>query len=166
VQYISYKAADSAKANYVDVPVDNKLIEKIRAAERDNTVVVLVVDPWSVKVQTYRQLLETCDSNAFLNCGIVIPWNTKDDEPDEARAKLTAEMKAAFKRTLRLKHIYFRDSVQTAEDLEQELCKAILEIRTRLMQETPEVRPAESAASSVDALTAVPVIHGPGAEKP
>jgi FxsC-like protein len=159
VGFISYKAADEAKANYEDLPVTAELIQQIEDAEKTNTIVLLVVDPWSVKVQTFRDLLEECDKRAFLNCGIVIPWNIQDGEPAAERTKLRGELGAAFKRILRLKHMYFRDCVASAQDLERELSKAILEIRSRLMQQAEEVRVAEPIDAETESPAALPVIH-------
>jgi FxsC-like protein len=161
VSFISYRAAGHAQANYKDLPVTDQLIQQIQDAEDTNTIVLLVVDPWSVKVQTFRDLLEEFDSHAFLNCGIVITWNAQDGEPESEHIKLRQDLSAAFKRVLRLRHMYYRDSVASASDLEKELCKAILEIRSRLMQQATEVRSAEPIDLQANSLRAMPIIQAP-----
>ncbi len=160
VQLISGSAAEQAKATYFDFPVDDTLLKKIQDAEEKNTIVVLVVDPWSVEVQTYRDLLKACDNTALTNCGVIIAWNIRDHETSERQSALRERIRETFKKTFKLKHIYFRDSASSPEELEKELCTAIIEIRGKLMQDTQLVHEAESATPGT-ATQALPVVHGP-----
>jgi len=159
-QHISMLAAEGAKANYKDVAVDGELVSKIRAAEEKNTIVLLVVDPWSLKVKSYRQLLEECDERQFLNYGVVIAWNLNDKETEANVEKLREEMRKTFKRTLKVKNVYFRESVTSPEALESELCHAIIEIRSKLMQSAAGVNEAVGGEGG-EPQRAVPIISGP-----
>lgn len=123
------------------LPLSKNLIKNLRQAEETNTIAVLIVDPWSVKVESYRELMSDYDENRFFNCGVIIIWNANDKETKHNEEKLRAEIDTAFKYNLDASDIFFRDSVQTEDEFRTELSVLIEKVRDRLMKRGKPVRP-------------------------
>jgi FxsC-like protein len=142
VGLIASKAAIEVNSQPHIIPLGKDLIERLRKAEETNTVVLILVDPWSARLQTYRERMEELDEEAFVNCGILIPWNENDDriEPDFLAAK--NNIKQLFSRTFVLNSKYIKDSISTPQQLESELIHAINEARRRIRQRQDVLRPA------------------------
>jgi len=126
------------------LPLSQDLIENLRKAEETNTIAVLIVDPWSVKFESYRELMSDYDENRFFNCGVIIVWNANDDETMQNRSELKEQIEATFHRNLEASDIFFRDSVQTEDEFRDELSAVIEKVRERLMKRAKPVRPIPS----------------------
>ncbi|MFL6333966.1 MAG: TIR-like protein FxsC [Pyrinomonadaceae bacterium] len=130
------------------LPLSQDLVKHLRKAEADNTVTVVVVDPWSVKVGSYRQLMRDYDEYRFDNCGVVIVWNDADEETKARRAELKDELREVFARNLRAVDEVFRDSVQTEEELREVLGAVIGKVRERLRERGKPARPVPSSVET------------------
>ena len=131
------------------LPLSQDLIENLRKAEATNTIAVLIVDPWSVKFESYRELMSDYDENRFFNCGVIVVWNTNDDETMENRSELKEQIEATFHRNLEACDIFFRDSVETEDELRNELSAVIEKVRERLMKRGKPVRPIPSTGAEL-----------------
>jgi FxsC-like protein len=155
VGIIAQGIATTEDLQYETYPVGDDLIEKIRAAEETNSIVVIVVDPWSIQVESYQNHMLNFDKTDFLNCGILIPWNREDDETSQSLDKLQANVQRTFTRKFIL-NTYFRDSIHSIDDLEREISATINEVRRRLLLKAEVQRPVESTG------VPIPSISGPG----
>lgn len=123
------------------LPLSKELVKHLRKAEEDNTIALLIVDAWSVRVKSYKQLMLDYDQYRLDNCGVIIVWNVADGETPGERAKLEDELREAFKRNLRAVDEVFRDSIQTAAELQTELSAVIEKVRERLRDKSKPARP-------------------------
>lgn len=112
--------------------VDTDFIDKLRRAEDNDNIVVIIVDPWSIQVQSYKDYMCHFDEKEFVNCGVLIPWNDKDDETSKDLDKLQAGVQQAFSRKFVFK-TYLRESIRSPEELRKEICNTINEARGRLL---------------------------------
>ena len=82
VAILAQTVASAENLRYEVVPLDVGLqfSDCLKVAEQSNKLVVIIVDTWTLLVKRYYTLMREYDSQNFLNCILVIPWNTKDDE--------------------------------------------------------------------------------------
>lgn len=123
------------------LPISSELVQHLRKAEEDNTIAILVVDPWSVKVQSYNRLMRDYDQYRLDNCAVVVVWNADDPETIEQRDALRADLRDAFERNLRVKDEVFRDSVENESQLLTDLGEVIVKVRDRLRDKSKPARP-------------------------
>jgi FxsC-like protein len=126
------------------LPLSKDLVKNLRKAEAENTVTVLIVDPWSVRIGSYKRLMLDYDEYRFDNCGVIIVWNDDDEETAASRAQLKAELAQAFERNLRTIDEVFRDSVQNEEELRDVLGVVIGKVQERLRERAKPARPVPS----------------------
>jgi len=148
VGILSQQVASDQSLFYETLTVSADLIQKIREAEETNTMVLLLVDPWSIRLQRYQSWLREIDRNAFLNCSLLIPWNENDGETHRSRDDLQAAMEKTLVRSFIVNNIYLRACVRSREELKQEIVGAIGEIRRRMMQLARVFHRIEGAESS------------------
>jgi len=137
--------------------VDDRLIQHLQLAEETNTIVIIIMDPWSVRVDSYKKPLADLDRTRLMNCGVLIIWNEKDDETNKNSQSLKDEIEMIFFRSMGSTDIYFRDSIRSEEELRTELSAAINEIRLKLMKKAKLFRPVGG-----DKNSPLPTISGPG----
>ena len=146
VEFLSQDVTRPERLFYDHVTVGDDLVKRIREAEATNTIVVMIVDPWSVKLNE-GPLLEF-DSSLFLNCGLIIPWNENDTETINKKEQLQADIQRTLLRNYKWNSPYIRDSVTSAEDLRRKLILIINEVRRRLIREGPVQRKIASDDSN------------------
>jgi len=162
------------------LPVTADLSTKLQEAEDKNTMVMILVDPWTVEIATFGQVFDSVDRIRLSNCGVIIPWSPNDPElseidPDEMKVdpKTTKTRGAALHGRLlaKLSHIWtakdvvFVKQVPSEEKFKQALGDAIDEIRKRISERGRLLR---GEASSDDFPTlppgtaSVPASSAPG----
>ena len=99
VAILAQTVASAENLRYEVVPLDVGLqfSDCLKVAEQSNKLVVIIVDTWTLLVKRYYTLMREYDSQNFLNCILVIPWNTKDDETVCNRELLEKMVLAAFR---------------------------------------------------------------------
>jgi FxsC-like protein len=136
------------------------LMERLREAEGLHRVVILVIDPWSLRIDAYRQILSQYDARVFLNCGVLILWDTKDSETVQHRAELEQIIRMTFPRQLRGSGPqFFRPNVQSAEEFHRELSQMLADLRFNLLESASLLRPIEGEQISTPMI--VKPIIGP-----
>ena len=138
------------------IEVDDTLVERMRAAENNGEIVVLVVDPWTVKLGSYHAQLGSVDESQFVNYGVLVLVNTEDPESYRESEVLREDVRQALRKTYVANPSYIRESIGNAEQFEREVVAAIGDARRRMAQ-LGEVRPWNGAA-----MRPIPVIDGPG----
>lgn len=153
VEFLVQGVTCSERLFYDRIAVNDDLVEHISEAEKTNIIVVMIVDPWSVKI--YQQPLLAYDSRSFLNCGLIIPWNENDTETKRKKDQLQEGIKTTFIRNYVFNSPYIRDSVSSAADLQRKLILIINEVRRRLIQQA-EVHRKMPDGDSNNSLPTIP----------
>ncbi|HEX3095380.1 MAG TPA: hypothetical protein VHW72_22260, partial [Candidatus Angelobacter sp.] len=65
--------------------LDQNLIVEIRQAKEKNSLVVLLIDTWSLKIQPYQDLMRIYDDTNFLNCAALVIWDGSDETGKSAK---------------------------------------------------------------------------------
>jgi FxsC-like protein len=152
---VSEMVASSESLSYQEFPISDELISQIRAAEETNTVVIIIVDPWSVNIKRLQEPMRQFDQNNFLNCGLLIPWNEKDGETLKSSDILVGQVEAMLSRTFITNNVYLRRHVRSHDDLKEEIIGAIGEVRRRMLHRAAVFQKIAGAASG-----SIPKISG------
>jgi len=148
---LSQGVATMEGLQYETYPVSEDLIEKLRAAEAANSVVVIVVDPWSIQVKPYRERMLDFDETDFLNCRVLVPWNDKDEETSKSFGVLSTDVRRTFTRKFIL-NTYIKDSIKSLEELEREIYISINEIRSRLLLKAKVHRRVDNTGGAIPSI--------------
>jgi FxsC-like protein len=129
--------------------ISEQLVQNLRQAEETNTIVVIIVDPWSIQVEAYRKPMAEYDMARLINSGIIIIWNENDDETLQKSEMLRSEIQRTFSRSMCSADIYFRDSVASEEELQIVLSDTIEELRRKILKRAKLLRPIQSTNKSL-----------------
>jgi FxsC-like protein len=90
------------------------LMVHLREARRLNNVIVVVVDPWSLRVNELRQFLNDFDAEEFPNSAVLVNWNPKDTETTEQTAQLRLLLQDHFRGRIGRKEFH-KDPISSVE---------------------------------------------------
>jgi FxsC-like protein len=141
------------------LPPTPDLIKQLEVAEKQNRIVVIVVDTWSLQIEGYQTLMAEYDGRRFGNCVVLVPWNPKDPEVTTQRARLEAAVARVFARIKRDQSPNFLDTVSSFDDFKDTLSKALNRLKLELLAAAPVLQTAEGRPMTQPMLT---VAGGPG----
>ena len=120
--------------HYEPLPFDDRLLERIAAAEAQHKIVALVVDSWVTRLPNYRRLLSEFDRHNFGNCTVLIPLNTADPETRAEREALLRDVASVLPSYAdrRPDSPYFRAGISNYEEFDSHLRKALAAIRASI----------------------------------
>jgi FxsC-like protein len=115
--------------------IDGAMLEQIiDNADRDNKVMAVIIDPWSVLVPTLKSVLQALDKRKTAYGSMFLCWNEKDPDTAAKASKLQAQLEEAFDNTTQenaslLSEIAFK----SPQDLENQLRAKITFIKNRIL---------------------------------
>jgi FxsC-like protein len=100
---------------YKSADLGPDVVEQLLRADATGEVVVLIVDPWTLRFDPYQSLMQEFDRRAPINSAVVIPWNAQDEESRESEKALSATVRLTFQRFFENSN-RFRFPVRTPEE--------------------------------------------------
>lgn len=161
VGLITQRVATDVDLQHEVLPITDTLIEQLKKADETNTIVVLIVDPWTLKVQTYLDRMKEYDSRNLVSCGVLVVWSGDEQERQQAENALRNTVNYAFQNTIINNNMYIRPRVQSEAELRSEVTAAIIEIRRRLNERAKLFRPVDTGG-----FDAIPQVATPGGGTP
>jgi FxsC-like protein len=158
VALFTQRAATDAELQHEVLPLSNALLAQLEAADDSNTIVVLVVDPWTLNVQSYQDYMKSYDKRNLVSCAVLVVWNPADQNDRLTPPQLLQKVRETFKNSITNQNLYVREMVKSPADFNAELVSAIVEIRRRLDARAKLYRPIDSAG-----FTAIPQVATPSA---
>ena len=153
---LAQKIATEKKVQFVNLEFAGHLIEKIKDAENNNSVVIIIVDPWSVTINSYKNFLSEYDNSNYINSGVIIPWDLSDGETEQTKEALKANLYEALCHCIIGNRSGLHDDIFSIEDFEESISIAIDEARSRIMKFAKVYQKIEG-----DTSVAFPIIMGP-----
>jgi FxsC-like protein len=148
-------AKDVETLGYDIVSVDESLLGQLETMEKNNNVVIIVVDPWTLKIDRYRNQLRNFDDRSFVNCAVLIPWNLNDPETNRDLEELRGHVGWALgKRIVQKDPTAILDRINSAERLDTEMAACFNKVRMRLIEYAQVAKPISSGKT-------LPAITGP-----
>jgi FxsC-like protein len=136
--------------------IDRQVVQLVRTAEQQREIVVLILDSWAAKIDSYSALLEQYDLEQFDNAAIVVPTSVSDEETAAHLDQLRAELFKRMRRSMRNVQL-FREDTSDAAAFDAVLRQVIVEVRRRIVEDNP---PARRAGSPTEPAVPMPVISG------
>jgi FxsC-like protein len=131
---VTRAAKDEGRAYEImpSVPAGTAL-EKLREAKRLKNIIIIVVDPWSMKIPELRSFVDDFDKEEFANSGVLVSWNDNDRETLDKLPELQNEMKEYFRGRIGRKEFH-KEELRSEAALEGAVREAFNSIRERLIQ--------------------------------
>jgi len=140
-------AVNKLKLFIRELPLSGNLKQDLSDAERNNEIVMIIVDAWSIQLPQYSELIGMYDRITLLNCALLVPVNEAEPETAQKRDQLRDAMKEVFKYKTKVSQgIYFQNAIASAKDLRDGLLTTMSQIRLDRMNE-------QMAASSTSKQT-------------
>jgi len=132
---ISQQVVSEKKFHYLPIQFSENLPEIIREAEDNNCVAILIVDPWSMKLEKYKKPISKFNELQFDNSAVVVIWNLMDDETDNEKDYLfDTYLFPSLSRCFRHNIPGISESVTNIEELKKVLSAAIDDARAMIMK--------------------------------
>jgi FxsC-like protein len=141
------RAATQERLIYQEIPLGSDLPQRLHEAEANNRVVILVVDPWTLMLQSYHAILRAFDTLRLFNCAILVVWNEQDEETVQHRAQLEQAVRLTFMYKDTTDKRRFLPSIQSADQFRLVLQTTLHVLRAEILQTGTVLRKAESVAS-------------------
>lgn len=158
-------ASEGFSSAFIDPGVG--FLEQLQLTQARRNLLVVLVDPWSLRLQLYRHCAGQYDERDFWNGTVLIPWNGQDAETCEHEQSLLELIDEAFPNKATGHKIAggkswaFRGTVSTAKLLAQKLREVLRRIKTTLIKTAPAPRKVAGARD-----VALPILSGPGGKTP
>ena len=109
------------------------LLERL-SDELQDAIVTIVLDVWSLNVQSCRKLMEDYDTRQHLNCALLIPWNLDDQETRERKEELEKKLHDVFttKLNVRPDPAAFSHDIRSPSDFKRALCRTLEVLYSRI----------------------------------
>lgn len=137
-------------------PLARGLIDVLDEAQRRCEVVVLVVDPWAVGIDDYRDLLTLLNDKRYHNVTIMLPGNESELRTLPSGADAGDVLHTCIGNWLDDQSRAVRQDLGTVAKFEDELKRALIETRARIVNRATVVRRVQQAGAA-----SRPVLVGP-----
>lgn len=116
---------------------------QIKEAFDLGNVVVIVVDPWSLRLESYSTCMRKVDASGYMNSIIAVVWNEHDAETSTAASQLLDGMRVAFANKYAFgDRTSFLERVTSPDDLRQRLSVALARTAARITEHREVLRRA------------------------
>ncbi len=154
VGLLAQEVATKQKLLFDEMPLQQDLSDLVEQAEENKEAVIIILDPWTICISEYHEIMREYDKKNYWNCAVLVPLNTPDDETDEHYAELGAALKTAFPFRVQYKNktfLYYQEPIRSAKDLKTRLTKTLTKICMSFLESDP-TKPVEGAHFVQDAL--------------
>jgi FxsC-like protein len=115
------------------MPIGPALIELLGQTESNNSVAVVIVDPWVVRHPDYQAILRHFDRFQFRNCVVLIPWNKSDPKTRAEHDGLLVQLREVLSRNFEgRKETYFRPGIEDHASLRTAIASALSDLEALL----------------------------------
>ncbi|MFI1988313.1 TIR-like protein FxsC [Actinoplanes sp. NPDC020271] len=134
------------KAEVMEV---GELADCIEQARRNNQIVVLLVDPWSTRMERHSRILRDYDQRDEQEAAVMIPWSRDDAETQAKSEELLESVRRTFPRNAARPHTAtYRPAVLSSDTFGEELQLVLTECRSRAIANGSLRRPTPDSAGS------------------
>lgn len=139
--------------------VPQNIVDILRGARAKNTIVVIVIDVWSLQLPAYSTMMSDIDgAERFPNAGVLVVWNLADGETPDHQQALVDALKVSFPTLMIMKDpLVFHDQLSTPTELTEKLRATLHVLKRRITDFGDVMRMAKGSAP-----IAKPLLVGPG----
>ena len=129
------------------------LLTALREANDRNNVIVVVVDPWSLSLHSFREFVEKFDSESFPTSGVIVSWNGNDGETPHHLPVLKNRLADHFGGRV-AREEYYNPQVANPEELRDAIVATFAAAQERLLG-AGHIRATDSADALAQPLLRV-----------
>lgn len=143
-------------------PVTRDLIANIRAAAKNNRIIIIVIDAWTLEIERYAEVMRQYDELAKVHCAAMVVWNAGDQELASNRTRLVDRLRSIFEYKWSIQDpTEFRHDIETLEDFRSHLRQSIARVHNKIFKNPSAEAPAPARAVGTGA-SSPPRVTGPG----
>jgi len=158
VGYFAMEAALQQRIQYNELSFGQDLAQQLEQAHRENSIVLVLLDAWTLKVEPYQSWMRPYDRVSLPNCALLVPWNDGDAETVAQRTILQDHLQVTLPaKFLSRPSLFFRDA-SSAEELRQTLRDTLTQIQMKILEVGEAKKRIEATASA-----SLPTLPVPGA---
>ncbi len=132
-----------------DVSLDADIDVLIERARMQETVVVIVIDPWTLLLTRYAEIMRKCDRVDAYNFAILVAWNRQDPHTNSHAQILMSELRATFSNKWSNKPAnFYHDVVDSLETFNNALIVALNRAQNNILEARGFVRDIPRAGPS------------------
>lgn len=156
IEIAMQRAATAENLRFEKVELAADLHDRLQRAQEDRKLVVVVVDPWTLRLEAYASQVHKYDNYLAPHCALVVPRTR--GVAGQVNQVLDVELRRLFATQITLSRGQFHwNSVMTMIELQQALRRTLAALREQMMAHfiatAPAARPAGVPA-------AVPLLSG------
>lgn len=112
-----------------------ELDDYVEAAEKDNSILVLVVDTWTLHLlPQYEEWMRKFDRISSLHTSVIVVWNEDDLDTKQYETLLQNQIGSTFPTQSTRDEVFFRPTVKNATDFESALLDSLIRIQDKIIQ--------------------------------
>ena len=139
--------------------------ELLDQANDANELVVLLIDVWATKLDSYREPLSRYDRRNEPTSPMMVPWSSSDRESSERYDELRGDLHQTFPRNLTRGDDLIRTEIANPEAFRRDLVSALTEAQSRVFRLRPVVRRAGGDRVTERPLLGIPPEPDPPPER-
>jgi FxsC-like protein len=124
VSLIAQQVASAGRYFYEPLQFGPGLQQAIQSARSMENIVVMVVDPWTLRVMQYYNEVRACDEREDLDYLVIVPWMA-DEETVRARNPLEQVLGNAFRKRPQLTPRMYLSPISTASEFRDKLAVSL-----------------------------------------
>lgn len=149
------RIATAEQFHYEYVHIDDGIIKRIEDAERQNNIVAIIVDTWTLCLPRYSLSMREYDGRKFLNCVVLVSWNKRDPETTTMLSSLINGMQRTFLRNCIQRDTNCFFEISSHEELKRALSAALHKALQRIIQGSKVMRAESEPFISKPLITGV-----------
>jgi FxsC-like protein len=127
-------------SQYEEVTTGPDIQKQIQLAAKQDKIVVVMVDTWTLRLEKYCELIAPLDNYSSVNCITLIAWNEADQEASVFKGPLEAAVNGAFTTKVVQKPANFlSNTIKSYATFKEELIKALTQAQSQIV-ETAEIK--------------------------
>jgi FxsC-like protein len=134
------------------LPLDANLLQRVVAAGKQNSIVILVVDTWSLQIASYSALMDDFDRTRLRTCITLVPWNPQDPDTINRKADLEALLGKVFSLTKQQRPPYFYDAIGSLDEYRTQLSQALARLKLELVGRATVLQTAGASSTQTQPL--------------
>jgi FxsC-like protein len=120
---------------YEEVTTTANLRQQVEDAAKQDKVVVIVVDTWTLRIDEYANLLNPLDNYSAVNCITLIAWNNEDMEADANLSQLKKAVQATFvNKSVAPPANFLSEKITDYESFKKELIETLSQVQLQVAE--------------------------------
>jgi FxsC-like protein len=122
-------------STYEEVTSTTNLRQQVEEAAKQDKVVVVVVDTWTLRIDEYYNLVNPLDDYSAVNCITVIAWNTEDLEAEVYSSELQTAVKATFtNKSVQPPANFLSEKITSYDSFKKELIETLSQVQMQVAE--------------------------------